>query len=88
MDREVGEIEREIMSILKNSPTWAAESLATNVLFVCIRHAWAAAHYVDMNSTNNAAAWTTNSPAPVVIGGQNVVLKPLSGLQQFFRLKH
>jgi len=30
--------------------------------------------------------WGTNSPAPVVIGGQNVIINPISGPQQFFRL--
>jgi hypothetical protein len=30
--------------------------------------------------------WSTNSPAPVVIGGQNVVTNPLTGPQQFYRL--
>jgi hypothetical protein len=43
-----------------------------------------------LQSTTNLASpviWTTNSPAPVVIGGQNVVTNPLSGPQQFFRLK-
>jgi len=30
--------------------------------------------------------WTTVSPGPVVIGGQNVVVNTISGTQQFFRL--
>jgi hypothetical protein len=33
------------------------------------------------------AVWATNSPAPVVIDGQNVVTNPLSGPQQFYRLR-
>ncbi len=37
---------------------------------------------------NSLSGWTTNSPAPVVIGGQNVVINPVSGAQQFYRLIH
>jgi len=33
-----------------------------------------------------APVWTTNSPAPVVVSGQNKVTNPISGIQQFFRL--
>ncbi len=43
-----------------------------------------------LQSTTNpsaAAVWTTNSPAPVVIGGQNVIINPISGPQQFYRLR-
>jgi hypothetical protein len=43
-----------------------------------------------LQSTTNLsspAVWSTNSPAPVVIGGQNVIINPLTGPQQFFRLK-
>ena len=32
------------------------------------------------------AVWSTNSPAPVVISGQNTVTNAISGPQQFFRL--
>jgi len=31
-------------------------------------------------------AWTTNSPAPVVVNGQNTVTNPITGPQQFYRL--
>jgi hypothetical protein len=31
-------------------------------------------------------AWQTNSTAPIVIGGQNVITNPITGSQQFFRL--
>jgi hypothetical protein len=31
-------------------------------------------------------AWQTNSTAPIVIGGQDVIITPMSGSQQFFRL--
>jgi len=33
------------------------------------------------------AGWTTVSPGPVVVNGQNTVTNPISGTQQFFRLK-
>jgi hypothetical protein len=42
-----------------------------------------------LQSTTNLfppSAWVTNSPGPVVIGGQNVVTNPITGPQQFFRL--
>ncbi len=44
-----------------------------------------------LQSTTNLlspAAWVTNSPAPVVIGGQNTVTNPITGPQQFYRLIH
>jgi hypothetical protein len=31
-------------------------------------------------------AWQTNSTAPIVIGGQNVIINPITGPHQFFRL--
>ncbi|MBI3850933.1 MAG: hypothetical protein HY298_11755 [Verrucomicrobia bacterium] len=42
-----------------------------------------------LQSTTNlgsSAVWSANSPGPVVIGGQNVVINPITGPQQFFRL--
>jgi hypothetical protein len=42
-----------------------------------------------LQSTTNLdspAVWRTNSPAPVVIDGQNTVSNPITGAQQFFRL--
>ncbi|MGH7869616.1 MAG: hypothetical protein ACREP9_18810, partial [Candidatus Dormibacteraceae bacterium] len=42
-----------------------------------------------LQSTTNLispAVWTTNSPAPVVVNGQNTVTNPISGTQKFFRL--
>jgi len=42
-----------------------------------------------LQSTTNLVSptlWTTNSPAPSVIGAQNVVTNALSGPQQFYRL--
>jgi hypothetical protein len=44
-----------------------------------------------VQSTTNPlspAFWVTNSPAPVVIYGQNTVTNPISGAQQFYRLIH
>jgi uncharacterized repeat protein (TIGR03803 family) len=41
-----------------------------------------------LQSTTNLVSpvWSTNSPAPVVINGQNTVTNLISGTQQFFRL--
>jgi len=42
-----------------------------------------------LQSTTNfgsSAIWMTNSPAQVVINGQNTVTNPISGTQQFYRL--
>src|ERR1017187_8690019 len=42
-----------------------------------------------LESTTNLVppvAWQTNSTAPIVIGGQDVIISPVSGSQQFFRL--
>ncbi len=41
-----------------------------------------------LQSTTNllSPVWATNSPAPVVVNGQNIVTNPISGTQQFFRL--
>jgi hypothetical protein len=42
-----------------------------------------------LQSTTNLgspANWSTNSPAPVVISGQNTVINPTTGPQQFYRL--
>jgi uncharacterized repeat protein (TIGR03803 family) len=41
-----------------------------------------------LQSTINlfSPVWTTNSPAPVIVNGQNTVTNPISGTQQFFRL--
>ena len=47
-----------------------------------------AAGYTLQSTTNlvSPAVWSTNSPAPVVIAGQNTVTNPITGPQQFFRL--
>jgi hypothetical protein len=42
-----------------------------------------------LQSTTNLispAVWNTNSPAPVVIAGQNTVTNPITGAQKFYRL--
>src|SRR6266568_270117 len=44
---------------------------------------------LTLQSTTNLvspAVWSTCSSAPVVIGGQNVVINPISGPQRFYRL--
>ncbi len=47
-----------------------------------------AAGFTLQSTTNlvSPAAWVTNSPAPVVVNGQNTVTNPITGPQQFFRL--
>jgi hypothetical protein len=42
------------------------------------------------SSTNlcSSAAWSTNSPAPVVFNGQNTVTNPITGGKQYYRLIH
>jgi uncharacterized repeat protein (TIGR03803 family) len=44
--------------------------------------------YTLQSTTNpvSSAVWSTNSPAPVVIAGQNTVTNPITGAQQFYRL--
>jgi AAA ATPase domain len=46
-----------------------------------------AAGFTLQSTTNlgSSAVWTTNSPAPVVVNGQNKVKNPISGAQQFYR---
>jgi uncharacterized repeat protein (TIGR03803 family) len=41
-----------------------------------------------LESTTNLVSpvWATNSPAPVVVNGQNIVTNTISGTQQFYRL--
>lgn len=34
----------------------------------------------------SSAGWATNSPAPFVVNGQNLVTNPITGTQQYFRL--
>ena len=44
----------------------------------------------NLQSTTNlvsSAIWTTNSTTPVIVNGQNTVTNPISGTQQFFRLR-
>jgi len=47
-----------------------------------------AAGFTLQTTTNlvSPVVWGTNSPAPVVIAGQNTVTNPITGPQQFFRL--
>jgi formylglycine-generating enzyme required for sulfatase activity len=46
-----------------------------------------ATNFVLQSTTNlSPAAWSTNSPAPVVVNGQNTVTNAISGTHQFYRL--
>jgi hypothetical protein len=51
---------------------------------------WPAASvgFTLQSATNlgSSAIWTTNSPAPVLVNGQNTVTNPISGAQQFYQL--
>jgi uncharacterized repeat protein (TIGR03803 family) len=42
--------------------------------------------YILQSTTNLGALWSTNSPAPVVVNGQNTVTNSITGLQRFYRL--
>jgi uncharacterized repeat protein (TIGR03803 family) len=46
-----------------------------------------AAGFILQSTTNlvSPAVWITNSPAPVVVNGQNAVTNPVSGTQKFYR---
>jgi uncharacterized repeat protein (TIGR03803 family) len=45
------------------------------------------ATFILQSTTNlEPSAWITNSLAPVVVNGQNMVTNPITGTQQFFRL--
>ena len=39
-------------------------------------------------SLTNGSVWTTNLPAPVVVGTQNFVTNPIAGPQKFYRLQY
>ena len=47
-----------------------------------------AAGFTLQSTTNlgSSAVWITNSPAPVIVNGQNTVTNPITGAQQFYRL--
>ena len=47
-----------------------------------------AAGFTLQSATNlvSPVFWSTNSPTPVVIAGQNTVTNPITGPQQFYRL--
>jgi len=46
------------------------------------------AGFTLQSATNllSTTVWTTVSPEPVVLSGQNTVTNPISGTQQFYRL--
>ena len=56
--------------------------------FVILTWPTNAAGFTLQSTTNlvSPAAWTTVSPEPVVLNGQNTVTNPVSGTQQFYRL--
>jgi hypothetical protein len=42
---------------------------------------------LQFNTNLASTNWSTVSPAPVVVSGQNTVTNPISGTKKFFRLK-
>jgi hypothetical protein len=54
----------------------------------CVSLATNAVGFTLQSTTNLVppAVWSTNSPAPVIIGGQNTVTNPVAGAQKFYRL--
>jgi hypothetical protein len=55
---------------------------------VILRWPTNAAGFTLQSTTNlvSPAVWSTVSPAPVIVNGQNTVTNPISGKQQFYRL--
>jgi hypothetical protein len=55
---------------------------------VIVRWPTNAAGFILQSTTNlvSPAVWSTVSPGPVVVNGQNAVTNPISGKQQFYRL--
>jgi len=66
-------------------PQLTISSSSTNVILTWPTNA---AGFTLQSTTNlvSPAVWTTVSPAPVVVNGQNTVTNPISGTQQFYRL--
>jgi uncharacterized repeat protein (TIGR03803 family) len=72
------------LTVALGSPPLTIIPSATNVILK-----WPAnPSGLTLQSTTHlgSTVWTTNSPAPVVVNGQNTVTNPISGAQQFFRL--
>jgi uncharacterized repeat protein (TIGR03803 family) len=72
-------------SVSAPPPLLTIISSGTNVVLT-----WptAAAGFTLQSTTNlvSPAIWSTVSPAPVVVNGQNTVTNPISGTRKFFRL--
>ena len=62
-------------------------SITRSGIKVILRWPANATGFTLQSATNlPSSVWTTNSPAPVVIAGQNTVTNPISGKQKFYRL--
>jgi len=74
-----------IFSLLVTGPQLTIATAGTNVVL-----SWptnATVFNLEMaTSLGSSPIWTTNSTAPVIIGGQNVVTNSISGAGRFFRL--
>ncbi len=57
---------------------------------IILRWSTNAVGFTLQSATNlfSPAAWVTNSPAPVIIAGQNTVTNLITGAQRFYRLVH
>ncbi len=81
-----------VFSLSDSPPMPAPPRLTISRVEVNVIVAWPTCtnglNYTLQSTTNLAAPiWTSNLPTPLVENGQNSVTTPISGLQQFFRLK-
>jgi hypothetical protein len=55
---------------------------------VIVRWPTNATGFILQSTTNlvSPAVWITNSPAPVIVNGQNAVTNPVFGTRKFYRL--
>lgn len=80
-------LEISSMSILGvEPPMLSVQASGTNIVL-----SWSTnfSNFILASSPSLASdsVWSTNLPAPVVVGGQNYVTNPISGPQQFYRLQ-
>jgi hypothetical protein len=73
--------------VIVPKPNLGSSKQGANMVFSWLA---SATGFVLQSSPNlgSAAVWSTVSPSPVVVGGQNVVTNPMSGSRMFFRLMH
>jgi uncharacterized repeat protein (TIGR03803 family) len=81
-----GASDPRVFSLSLPQPQLAIISSEANVILTWPTNATGFILQSATNLGSSAAVWTTNSPTPVVVDGQNTVTNPISGVQQFFRL--